>query len=67
MKRAKRAFSSLSKEHKELKNMVDDMVDLIGCFSDEMKADIILVAMLICAVDGKISQREKNWIKKLIK
>ena len=64
---AKRAFSSLSKEHKELKNMVDDMVDLIGCFSDEMKADIILVAMLICAVDGKISQREKNWIKKLIK
>ena len=64
---AKRAFSSLSKEHKELKNIVDDMVDLIGCFSDEMKADIILVAMLICAVDGKISQREKNWIKKLIK
>ena len=47
--------------------MVDDMVDLIGCFSDEMKADIIVVAMLICAVDGKISQREKNWIKKLIK
>ena len=25
---AKRAFSSLSKEHKELKNMVDDMVPL---------------------------------------
>ena len=64
---AKRAFSSLSKEHKELKNMVDDMVDLIGCFSDEMKADIIIVAMLICAVDGKISLKEKNWIKKLIK
>ena len=64
---AKRAFSSLSKEYKELKNMVDDMVDLIGCFSDEMKADIIVVAMLICAVDGKISLKEKNWIKKLIK
>ena len=65
--RTKSLLSSLSKEHKELKNMVDDMVDLIGCFSDEMKADIILVAMLICAVDGKISLKEKNWIKKLIK
>lgn len=63
---AKRAFSSLSKEHKELKIIVDDMVDVIGLFSDEMKADIIIVAMLICAVDGKISLREKNWIKKLI-
>ncbi|MCI7607259.1 MAG: TerB family tellurite resistance protein [Spirochaetales bacterium] len=64
---AKRAFSSLSKEHKELKTIVDEMVDLIGFFSDEMKADIIIVVMLICAVDGKISLKEKNWIKKLIK
>ena len=63
---AKRAFSSLSKEHKELKTIVDEMVDLIGFFSDEMKADIIIVVMLICAVDGKISLKEKNWIKKLI-
>lgn len=64
---AKKAFSSSSKEHKELKNTVDDMVDLIGLFSEEMKADIIVVIMLICAVDGKISLKEKNWIKKLIK
>ena len=64
---AKRAFYSLSKEHKELKTIVDEMVDLIGFFSDEMKADIIIVVMLICAVDGKISLKEKNWIKKLIK
>lgn len=63
---AKRAFSSLSKEHRELKKIVDDMVDVIGCFSDEMKTDIVIVAMLICAVDGKISFKEKNWIKKLI-
>ena len=47
--------------------MVDDMVDLIECFSDEKKAKIILVAMLSCEVDEKISKRKKNWIKKLIK
>ena len=42
------------------------MVDLIGFFSEEMKADIIIVIMLICAVDGKISSKEKKWIKALI-
>lgn len=64
---AKAAFKSMKKEHKELKNTVDEMVDLLGIFSDDLKADIIVVIMLICAVDGKISLKEKNWIKQLIK
>lgn len=35
--------------------------------ADEMKANIIEIIMPICAVDGKISIEEKNWIKQLIK
>ena len=65
-KEAKKVFSSLRKENKEIKKVTDDMVDLIGFFSEEMKADIIVVIMLICAVDGKISSKEKKWIKALI-
>ena len=42
------------------------MVDLIGLFSEDIKADIIVVCMLICAIDGNISAKEKNWIKQLI-
>ena len=64
---AKKSFDSMKKEHKELKCYVNNMVDLVGIFSDEMKADIIVVIMLICAVDGKISPKEKEWIKQLIK
>ena len=65
-KEAKKVFSSLRKENKEIKKVTDEMVDLIGFFSEEMKADIIVVIMLICAVDGKISSKEKKWIKALI-
>ena len=62
-----KVFKSLKKEGKELKKITDEMVDLIGLFSDEMKADIIIICMLICAIDGKISAKEKEWIKQLIK
>jgi len=51
---------------KEYKAAMDKTVDLLGLVSPQLKDDIILVCMLICAVDGKISFREKRWIKKLI-
>ncbi len=62
----KKAVRSLRKEGNELKKIVDEMVDVIGLVSDDLKDDIIIVIMLITAIDGKISLREKNWIKKLI-
>ena len=63
----KSAIKLLRPETRELKKTVDDMVDVLGLVSDELKADIILVCMMICAVDGKISLKEKRWIKQLIK
>ncbi len=51
---------------KEYKAAMDKTVDLLGLVSPQLKDDIILVCMLICAVDGKISFKEKRWIKKLI-
>lgn len=64
---AVKAFKSMRSDNKEMKKTVDEMVDLIGLFSEELKADIIIVCMLICAIDGKISMKEKAWIKQLIK
>ena len=63
----KKAVRSLRHEGKELGKIVDEMVDVIGLLSEDLKDDIIIVIMLITAVDGRISLREKNWIKKLIK
>lgn len=57
----------LRPESRELKKAVKDMVDVFGKLSEELKDDIIIICMLICSIDGKISLKEKNWIKKLLK
>ena len=50
-----------------IKNVVDEMVDILGMISAELKADIIIVCLLVCAIDGKVSAKEKKWIKQLIR
>ncbi len=52
---------------KDYKNVVDEMVDILGMISLDLKRDIIIVCMMICAVDGKISRKEKKWIKQLVR
>lgn len=63
----KNAASAFKKEGKELKKYVNYMVDIIGNLSDDLKEDIIIVCILICSIDGKISVSEKMWIKQLLK
>lgn len=58
---------SMRADNRQLKRYVDDMVDLLGLLSDDLKEDIILVCLILCAVDGKISAKEKRWIKQLIR
>lgn len=60
-------FKKLKKDQRELKKSVDEMVDVLGLVSEDLKDDIVLVCLAICAIDGKVSLKEKNWIKKLIK
>ena len=63
----KKAVSEMAQENKELKKLTNEMVDVLGILSKDLKEDIIIICMIICAVDGKISLREKLWIKQLIK
>lgn len=51
---------------KDYKRSMDMMVDIIGEVSPELKDDIVLLCMMVCAVDGKISEKEKKWIARLI-
>ena len=60
-------MKSMRADNRQLKRYVDDMVDLLGLVSDDLKEDIILVCLILCAVDGKISAKEKRWIKQLIR
>ena len=52
---------------KEYKKVVDQMVDILGMLSLDLKKDIVIVCLMICAVDGKISFKEKRWVKQLIR
>lgn len=53
-------------EGKELKKAVHEIVDMLGLVDGDLKDDIILVSLLICAVDGKITLKEKNYIRQLM-
>ena len=64
---AKALVRAFKPEGRELKKVVDEVVDLLGELSEELKEDIITVCLLICAVDGKISLKEKKYIKQLMK
>ncbi len=63
----KKAVKSMRAESKDLKDTANEMVDVLGELSEDLKDDIILVCLMICSIDGKISLKEKQWIKKLIK
>lgn len=54
-------------DNRDLKQFTDDMVDMLELVDDYVKDDIITVCLLICAVDGKVSAKEKRWIQQLIK
>lgn len=50
----------------EFKDTVDAMVDLLGLLSEDLKDDIVLLCLLVCAIDGEITQKEKDWIRQLV-
>lgn len=63
----KQTVRAMRAETKELKKTVEEMVDILAELSDDLKDDLILVCLMICAIDGKVSLKEKQWIKQLIR
>ena len=60
------AVQNIKETRGMLKIVLDNMVDMYGAVNDALKEDIITVCLIICAVDGKVALKERNWIKKLI-
>lgn len=63
---AKKAVGAMRKENREMKKISEDMIGVLAEFSEDLRREIVLVIMMICAADGKISLSEKLWIKKLL-
>ena len=57
----------MRREARQITKYVNDMVTVFGLLSEELKEDIVLVCLMVCAIDGKVSLKEKLWIKKLMR
>ena len=65
-KDAKKAVGSMKKEARDMKKISEKMIEVLSEFSDELRKEIVLVILMICASDGKVSLSEKLWIQKLL-
>ena len=61
-----KAVGSMKKEAREMKKISEKMIEVLSEFSDELRKEIVLVILMICASDGKVSLSEKLWIQKLL-
>ncbi len=50
----------------DFQEVADLMADVIELASPEAKDDIVLLSLMICAIDGDVSDKEKKWIAQLI-
>ena len=64
---AKKLAKEWRKEGRAVKKEVDYLVDFLGTLSEELKGDIIFAYLLMCAVDGKVSLKEKSYIRQLMR
>ena len=64
---AKALFRNMGLDNPDnYKDIVDTMVDIIGLVDDKLKDDIVLLCLLVCAIDGDVSEKEKDWIRQLV-
>ena len=64
---AKKLAKEWRKEGRAVKKEVDYLVDFLGTLSEELKGDIIFACLLMCAVDGKVSLKEKSYLRQLMR
>lgn len=43
----------------------ETMIRVLNCLDDRLKSDVITLCLCVVAVDGKVSLKEKNYIKRL--
>lgn len=61
---------ALEKDKTSMKSLKESSINiaaLLGGIDSELQTDIILLCLLITAVDGKISMREKSYLKQFFK
>lgn len=52
---------------KAIHNFTADLLSVLAEGDDELREDVITLCLCVLSIDGRITIREKNYIKKLIK
>lgn len=47
------------------KDAVDLMVGVVGLASNDLKQSILMLCLMVCALDGSVTQKEKDWLAPL--
>lgn len=64
---AKQALQFAKDIHKEISKYTKDLMSVINECDEELANDIISLCLLVTSIDGKISLKEKRYIRKLCK
>lgn len=63
----KKSFSKDNEGRKMITEYTEDLIHILDMLDDELKDLIITLCLCILSVDGHVSLREKNYIRKLCK
>lgn len=63
----KQSFEGDKEGRKLVGKYTEEMMKIISAVDDDLRCDIISLCLLIATVDGRISLKERRYIKKLIR
>ncbi|HJA02372.1 MAG TPA: hypothetical protein H9797_03210, partial [Candidatus Gallimonas gallistercoris] len=63
----KAVIETSKKEGKAVIDFADALCDWFGVLSEDLKDELVLLSLLLCAVDGKVSKKERKYIRRLIR
>ena len=64
---AKQVYKLAKDVKKEIKRYAKELIAIIGAADERVKADVIMLCLLVTSVDGKVSLKEKRYIRQLCK
>ena len=63
---AKHMVDSFAGDQDKLKAGTDKLIDMLGELDPQSKMDAVTVCLIVCAVDHKITEKEKAYVKQLV-
>lgn len=62
----KECFENEKATNKEIKKYTTELAQILGMLDEELQSDIVMLCLCIMSIDGKISLKERNYVKRLM-